>query len=85
MRSPEWPEQLAAAVRGRRRALKLTQIALADLAGVGPDFVYDLERGKATLRLDKVIQVLEILGLQLVIEPGKASLRVDDRLRRPHK
>lgn len=82
MRSPEWPQHLAAAARGRRKTLKLTQLALAELAGVGADFVYDLERGKATLRLDKVMQVFEVLGLQLAIEPGKTALRIDERLRR---
>ncbi len=85
MRSPEWPELLAAAVRARRKTLKLTQIGLAELAGVGADFVYDVERGKRTLRLDKVMQVFEVLGLQLAIEPGKTWLRIDERLRRSEK
>lgn len=80
MRSHEWPEQLASAVRARRRTLKLTQIALAELAGVGPDFVYDVERGKPTLRLDKLLQVLGVLGLRIALEAGTPHFRVDERL-----
>ena len=52
-------------VRERRRANRLTQQQLADLAGVGVRFIHDLERGKATLRLDKVSQVLAVFGKQL--------------------
>lgn len=69
-RSPEpptWLEQLAAEVRRRRKALELTQIELAELAGCGPDFLYDVERGKPTLRLDKLLRVLDALGLQLTL------------------
>ncbi|MEX1024803.1 MAG: type II toxin-antitoxin system Y4mF family antitoxin [Planctomycetota bacterium] len=66
---PQLPTQLlGSVVRERRRRLKLRQLALADLAGVGVAFLYDLERGKPTLRLDKVLAVLEVLGLGLVVE-----------------
>lgn len=63
--SREWAVRLGAEVRQRRKALRLTQQELADLAKCGPDFLYDLERGKPTIRLDKLVQVLETLGLKL--------------------
>jgi HTH-type transcriptional regulator/antitoxin HipB len=66
-RSPEWVEGLARTVRERRRALKLTQTELAELAGCGPDFLYDVERAKPTLRLDKLLAVLDTLGLTLTV------------------
>lgn len=65
---PSWTDALAATVRQRRKALKLTQAELAELAGCGPDFLYDVERGKPTLRLDKLLQVLHTLGLTLKLE-----------------
>ena len=40
----------------------MTQVTLADRAGVGLRFVRDLEQGKTTLRLDKVNQVLQMFG-----------------------
>ncbi len=71
-----WAERLAVGVRDRRKALGLTQLQLADLAGCGPVFLYALERGKSSLRLDKLVAVLEVLGLQLRVEPGKQGLVV---------
>jgi len=67
---------LASALRARRKSLRLTQIELSRLSGTGPDFVYDVERGKPTLRLDKLLQILEVLGLELVLDEGKGILRV---------
>lgn len=74
---------LAESLRARRKALRLTQIELSRLSGTGPDFVYDVERGKPTLRLDKLLQVLEVLGLELVLGEGKEILRVTAPLASP--
>ena len=71
---------LGRAIRARRKALRLTQIDLSKLAGCGPDFVYDLEAGKTSLRLDKLLDVLGILGLELVLDPGKNGLRIAPEL-----
>ena len=49
-------------VKKRRKQLGLTQVDLAERAGVGLRFVRDLEQGKQTLRLDKVNQVLALFG-----------------------
>lgn len=73
-RNAPWEVLLGAAVRERRRLLKLTQIELAGLARCGPAFLYQLETGKTSLRLDKVLDVLEVLGLQLAVENGKERL-----------
>jgi y4mF family transcriptional regulator len=56
---------IARLVRDRRRAAGLTQRALSELAGVGPRAVWDLERGKATLRMDVVNRVLAVFGKTL--------------------
>ena len=47
----------------------LTQIELAQRAGVGSKFLYELEHGKDTLRMDKVMDVLEVLSIQMVFLP----------------
>ena len=63
MRSPHPDrEDIASFVRARRRANRLTQAALAELAGVGTRFVSELERGKPTVRLDAVQAVLAVFG-----------------------
>lgn len=65
---PSWAQSLGAEVRRKRKLLRLSQAALAELAQCGPDFLYDLENGKPTVRLDKLISVLEVLGLGLRVE-----------------
>ena len=52
-------------VRQRRLANRLTQRQLGELAGVGLRLVSELERGKATLRMDAVNRVLAVFGLML--------------------
>jgi y4mF family transcriptional regulator len=64
---------LAEAVRAQRKALGLTQVQLADLAGCGPVLVYAIENAKTTVRLDKLVDVLSVLGLQVRVEPGKGN------------
>ncbi len=66
---PAWSVALGEEVRRRRKVLRLTQAELADLANCGPDFLYDLERGKPTIRIDKLMLVLEVLGLTFKLEP----------------
>ncbi len=66
-----WITALATEVRRKRKVLRLTQKELAELSGCGPDFLYDLERGKPTVRLDKLLPVLEVLGLRLSLEPKR--------------
>ena len=63
-------------VKERRRALDLTQHDLADRAGVGLRFVRDMEQGKASLRLDKVNQVLALFGHRM--EPATFCMEMDD-------
>jgi HTH-type transcriptional regulator / antitoxin HipB len=67
--APPHPEiaEIAAAVRTTRQNHQLTQAQLAGLSGTGLRFISDLERGKPTLALNKVLAVLSALGLRLVV------------------
>ncbi len=69
--------RLGRAIRARRRELGLTQVALARFAGCGLAFLYELESGKGTVRLDKLLAVLHVLGLTLRLEPGREPLSID--------
>lgn len=68
---------LAAAVRRRRKALDLTQVELAELAECSTRFIHEVESGKATLRLDKLLDLLGVLGLELRVTRGRGRI-VDD-------
>lgn len=59
--------QLGELVRAVRKEQGLTQLDVAGLAGMSNRFVIDLERGKETLQMQKVLDVLSLLGLEVVI------------------
>jgi HTH-type transcriptional regulator / antitoxin HipB len=59
------PEQLGAAIRARRKQLKVTQTELAMTCGTGQRFIIDLESGKPTCQIGKIFQVLQALGFML--------------------
>ena len=52
-------------IKEKRKQANLTQPELAAKAGVGLRFIRDLEQGKATLKMDKVNQVLKLFGHEL--------------------
>ncbi len=60
---------IAIYIKEKRKQLKLTQPELASRAGVGLRFVRELERGKQTVQLDKVNQVLALFGSELGVVP----------------
>ena len=58
---------LAKEIKEMRKAAGLTQAEVSKRAGVGLRFIRELEQGKPTVRLDKVKQVLDLLGYELCI------------------
>lgn len=48
-----------------RRRSGLTQLQLAELAGVGKNLVYQLEGGKPGVRLENLLKVLGVLNIEL--------------------
>ena len=59
--------QINKQIKNLRKKLGLTQIDFAKRVGVGLRFLRELEGGKATVRLDKLNQVLDFLGFHLEI------------------
>jgi y4mF family transcriptional regulator len=60
---------LADAIVNGRKALGLSQAALARRAGVGRRFVVELEHGKPTVRADKALAVLRAVELMPLVLP----------------
>lgn len=54
-------------IRDERKGLGLRQDQLAAASGVGLRFIVELERGKPTVQLAKVLAVLQTLGLAIQI------------------
>ncbi len=61
--------ELGKIIRAKRKADKLTQVEVAGICGVGIRFLSELENGKPTVELTKVLNVLHCLGLKIVVMP----------------
>ena len=59
------PEELATIVKMHRKAAKLTQLQLAELAGVGKTVVFDIEKGKETVKLHTLRKILKTLNIEM--------------------
>ncbi len=69
------PVDIGALVRNKRKQDKLTQAETSALCNVGTRFLSELENGKSTLELGKVLQVLSCLGLELSISRRSYATR----------
>jgi HTH-type transcriptional regulator/antitoxin HipB len=64
------PEELGKVIRERRRGLKLSQRDLALTSGTGTRFIVDVEKGKPTCEIGKILNVIQELGLVIEIGTG---------------
>ena len=65
-------QDIGAAIRRARNAQGLRQPDLAGACGTSVRFISELERGKATAQIGRVLHVLQMLGLRVALdeEPG---------------
>ncbi|MFD2586084.1 helix-turn-helix domain-containing protein [Croceitalea marina] len=52
-------------VRNHRKKAGLTQLELANLAGIGKTTVFDIEKNKETVRWDNLLAVLRVLNIKI--------------------
>ena len=64
--------ELGVVIREQRKRLALKQLDLAGLGNTGNRFIVDLENGKPTVQLQKVLDLMDLLGLEVVVRT-KAS------------
>ncbi len=60
--------ELGSLIREERLRQKLTQTDLAGISSVGITFISQLENGKETAEMGRVIRVLTMLGIDLYAE-----------------
>lgn len=65
--------ELGSLVREYRESQKMTQADILGLANTGNRFISELENGKPTVQFQKVLDVLDTLGLEVLIQK-KGSL-----------
>lgn len=73
---------LGEVIRRERKARSLSQQELGNLAGTGLNFVSQIERGKETVRLDKLLTVLKVLGLEFILSRGTEAISIAKELRK---
>ena len=64
-------KSLGEAVRKRRKQLHYTQQDIYNFSGCSVSFLSDLENGKPTAEIGKTIDIINLLGLDLVVEERK--------------
>jgi y4mF family transcriptional regulator len=66
-------QEIGQIVRESRKRLGVTQKDLALTSGTGLRFVIDLEKGKETCQIGKVLTVLHTLGIGITLTPPAVS------------
>jgi HTH-type transcriptional regulator/antitoxin HipB len=66
-------KEIGRLIAHKRKDIGMKQEIAAGLSGVGTKFLSQLENGKETAEIGKVIQVLNRLGLELYVFPRSAN------------
>ena len=61
-------KEIGKIIKDARKKIGVTQRSVALTSGTGLRFIIELEQGKPTCQLEKVLTVLRTLGLKIIIE-----------------
>lgn len=59
------PKEIGRMIRFHRKKAALSQERLAFLADVGKTVIFDIEKGKLSIRLDTLLKILRVLNIGL--------------------
>ncbi|MHC1707275.1 MAG: helix-turn-helix domain-containing protein [Bacteroidales bacterium] len=62
------PEVLSKIIKRHRKAAGLSQLQLADMAGIGKTVVFDIEKGKETIQLDTLRKIFNVLNIKVELK-----------------
>lgn len=66
-------KEIGRLVHDTRKSLGVTQQDLALTSGTGLRFIIELEKGKPTCQLTKVLIVLQTLGIKIILDPPRVT------------
>ncbi len=69
------PRYIGRAIRETRKSKNMTQAEVADITATSVKFICDVERGKETVQMDKVFDLLRALGLFVYLSQGPLELK----------
>jgi len=61
-------QSIGKAIRTRRKSRKIVQVDLADIAGISPRTLRDIERGTANPELETLMKICQVLGMEIKVE-----------------
>lgn len=61
-------KEIGIIIKERRQSLKVKQLELSELAGVGINTLVAIERGQGNPKLETLLSILNTLGLQIDIK-----------------
>lgn len=61
-------EEIGRIIKARRKKIGYTQAYLSELTGLSISFISDVENGKPTVELEKVIDLASLLGLDILLQ-----------------
>jgi len=75
------PEDLGLLIRAVRKSTNVRQDDLSAVAGVSRQFAIDVERGKPTAQLGRVLLLLQELGITLTADIPEEAAEILEKLR----
>ncbi len=67
-------DQIAAIIRFHRKTSGMSQVEIAKLAGVGKTVIFDIEKGKTSIRLNTLMKVMNVLNIKMELQSPLMSL-----------
>lgn len=61
-------KNLSNLIRSYRKKAGLSQLELAELSGVGKTLIFDVEKGRSSIQLEKLLKILRVLNIKLSAE-----------------
>ena len=55
-------------IKARRKELGVTQAYLSEVTGLSTTFISDVENGKSTAEIGRIIKLINILGMDFIVE-----------------
>lgn len=69
--------KLGTLIKKERKKKRLTQTQLANLSNTSINFIAQIEKGKTSAHIGKILSVLSILGIELIVSYGQKTLNFD--------
>ena len=61
-------DRIGSMIRFHRKKARLSQIELAELGGVGKTVIFDVEKGKMTIKLETLLKIMSVLNITICFQ-----------------